>query len=148
MPTTTIFIGSSSSARSQANAVINKFTSATLQFLPWWDAFRAGGTLLERLDLIKDQVNGALFLFTPDFDATIRGLAQQVPNLNVLFEFGYFYGYLGRDKVAIMKYGDYYLPSDFGGYIHIFGSKFVKRNALAAVGKRTIKEFGQWVQNV
>jgi len=145
MPRTTIFIGSSAAAKSQAKAVIAKFKSATLEFLPWWEAFTAGRTLLEDLDNAKGKVDGAILLFSPEAESTVRGNTVQVPNLNVLFEFGYFYGHFGKKKVAMLKYGDFYLPSDLGGYIHIFGSAFFKRSAVVKVGKRTESEFNRWV---
>lgn len=145
MPKTTIFIGSSSAAKSQAKTVIAKFKSATVEFLPWWESFTAGRTLLEDLDNIRGKVDAALLLFAPEAESTNRGNAIQVPNLNVLFEFGYFYGHFGKKKVAMLKYGDFYLPSDLGGYIHIFGSTFFKRSATVQVGKRTEGEFGRWV---
>lgn len=133
MPTTTIFIGSSSAAKSQARAVIRKFTGRTLKFLPWWDAFTAGRTLL---------------LFSPESTTRIRNKKYNVPNLNVLFEFAYFYGHFGRKKVAMLKYGEFYLPSDLGGYIHISGSRFFKRGAVVQVGKRTSTELERWVSQL
>jgi|SRR5665647_623700 len=148
MPKTTVFIGSSAAARSQAKRIVRRFESATLEFLPWWDAFTAGRTLLEDLDNIVNKVDAALLLFSPEADSTVRGNTVHVPNLNVLFEFGYFYGHLGKDKVAMLKYGEFYLPSDFGGYIHIFGSTYFKRGAVVKVGKRTECEFERWVAQV
>ena len=148
MPKTTVFIGSSAAARSQAKRIVRGFESATLAFLPWWDAFTAGRTLLEDLDNIVNKVDAALLLFSPEADSTVRGNTVHVPNLNVLFEFGYFYGHLGKDKVAMLKYGEFYLPSDFGGYIHIFGSTYFKRGAVVKVGKRTESEFERWVAQV
>jgi predicted nucleotide-binding protein len=148
MPKTTIFFGSSAAAKSQAKAAVAAFSGATVEFLPWWDAFTPGYTLLEDLDSIRSRVNGALLLFSPEATATVRGNTVETPNLNVLFEFGYFYGHFGKQRVAMLKYGDFYLPSDFGGYIHIFGSKFFKRGRVAQIGKRTTKEFGQWVAQV
>lgn len=148
MPKTTIFLGSSSAAKSQAKAIVSAFSTPTLAFLPWWDAFSAGTTLLEELDAVQDKVDGALLLFSPESTSEIRGRSQALPNLNVLFELGYFYGHLGKQKVAMLKYGDFYLPSDLGGYIHIFGSKFFKRGAVVQVGKRTTDEFTRWVAKV
>ena len=144
MPKITLFIGSSAASKSQAKAVIAKFESPTLKFLPWWEAFTAGATLLEDLDRIRSKVQGAVLLFSPEAESTVRGNTVQTPNLNVLFEFGYFYGHFGKKKVAMLKYGDFYMPSDFGGYIHIFGSSFFKRGAVTQVSKRTEAEFGRW----
>jgi predicted nucleotide-binding protein len=148
VPQTTVFIGSSSAAKSQARAVIQKFSGPTLRFLPWWDAFDPGRTLLEDLDAISAKVHAALMIFTPDTDSIVRGKDVQVPNLNVLFEFGYFSGRFGRERVAMLKYGDFYLPSDFGGYVHIFGSSSFKRGTVVPVGPRTEREFTRWVQAV
>ena len=100
---------------------------------------------MEDLDQIRSTVDGALLLFAPEAESTVRGNAVQIPNLNVLFEFGYFYGYLGKKKVAMLKYGNFYLPSDLGGYIHISGSTFFKRGAVVQVGKRTESEFSRWI---
>ena len=144
----TLFVGSSSAAKSQAKVLVNTFESGTLKFLPWWDTFTAGRTLLEELDRIHTTVDGAVLLFSPESETTIRGQTKQVPNLNVLFEFGYFYGVLGRDRVAMIKYGEFYLPSDFGGYIHIFGSNGFRRGASNKIGKRTTDEFNRWVETL
>jgi hypothetical protein len=48
----------------------------------------------------------------------------------------------------MLKYGDFYLPSDFGGYVHIFGSTSFKRGAAVQIGRRTVREFSRWVQAV
>ena len=148
MPKTTIFIGSSSAAKSQAMALVKKFEGPTVEFIPWWDTFTPGRTLLEELDSIRDQVNGALLVFSPESETQIRKQKKQIPNLNVLFEFGYFYGHFGKEKVAMIRYGDFYLPSDFGGYIWITGSKFFKRGAVVQVGKRTKSDFTKWIQKL
>ncbi len=148
MPKTKIFVGSSTAAKSQAKAIITHFKSATLEFLPWWETFTAGRTLLEDLDNVRNKVDGALLLFSPEAVSTVRGNTVQVPNLNVLFEFGYFYGQFGKSNVAMLKYGDFYLPSDLGGFIHIFGSAFFQRSAVVQVGKRTESEFNRWVQQL
>jgi CRP/FNR family cyclic AMP-dependent transcriptional regulator len=146
MPVTKLFIGSSGGAKSQAKAIVKAFTSPTLEFLPWWDdVFVGGGLLLENLEKIKVQVDGAVFVFSPEIPGTVRKASAVLPNQNVLFEFGYFLGHFGRKKVSMMKYGEYYLPSDFGGYIHITGGKFFKSGAATKPGKRTIKEFGNWI---
>lgn len=148
MPKTRLFIGSSSAAKSQAKAVVKAFSGPTLEFVPWWEAFTAGRTLLTDLDAIRDEVDGAVLLFSPESTSKIRGKSNELPNLNVLFEFGYFYGHFGKEKVAMLKYGEFYLPSDFGGYIHISGSTHFTRGGVVAVGKRTRNEFTKWVSEV
>ena len=148
MPKTTLFIGSSSAAKSQAKKLVEELTSSTLEFLPWWDAFTPGNTLLVELDAIRDKVDGALLVFSPESETTIKKQTKHIPNLNVLYEFGYFYGHFGKTKVAMIKYGEFFLPSDFGGYIYIAGSKFFKRGAVVQVGKKTKHDFTKWVQQL
>ena len=144
MPTTKLYVGSSSAAKPQAQAFVAKFTSPALQFLPWWEAYTAGRARLEDLNSIRGQVDGAVLLFSPEAESTVRGNIVQTPNLNVLFEFGYFCGYLGKQKTVMLKYGDFYMPSDFGGHINIFGSKFFNRGSVIQVGRRTESEFSRW----
>ena len=148
MPKTTIFLGSSSAAKSQAKAIMAAFQGPSIEFLPWWDAFTAGETLLSTLDHIRHRVDAALLVFSPESTTTIRGTTNDIPNLNVVFEFGYFYGALGKTKVALLKYGQFYLPTDFGGYIHISGSRYFKRGAVVKVGAATKREFARWIQEV
>jgi len=142
---TKIFIGSSTAAKSQAKAFIKGCSVPDVTFLPWWDQFVAGRTLLEELSRIRSQVNRAILIMSPESFTEIRGRQRAIPNLNVLFEFGFFYNALGKDKVAVIRYGDIYLPSDLDGYIHITGSNHFKRGSAVAVGKRTKTEFGRWL---
>jgi predicted nucleotide-binding protein len=142
---TTIFLGSSSAAKAQARALARRFARQGLKFLPWWDAFTAGRTLLKDLDHIRGRVDAALLVFSPESSTRIRSRSQAIPNLNVLFELGYFYGHFGEKKVAIVRYGEFYLPSDLGGYIHIAGSRSFRRGRAIAVGKRTEREFERWI---
>ncbi len=148
MPKTTLFIGSSSAAKSQAKALVKALTADTLEFLPWWEGFTPGYTLLEQLDVIRDKVHGAILVFSPEAEIEIRLQKKFVPNLNVLFEFGYFYGHFGKQKVAIIKYGEFFLPSDFGGYVTVTGSKFFERSKVVRVGQRTKTDFKRWVQQL
>lgn len=145
MAKTLLFLGSSSAAKSQAKALAAALTSDQIEFLPWWEAFPAGRTLLEQLDSIRSKVQGAVLVVSPEAEGLVRGNQVQMPNLNVLFEFGYFYGHFGRERVAMVKYGDFYLPTDLGGYIHVAGSRFFRRGAVVKVGKRTTTEFERWV---
>ena len=144
MPKVTLFLGSSSNAKSQAKLLISSLSSDIVEFLPWWDAFIPGQTLLHEIEGIATRVQGALLLFSPEIPSTVRGKEVHTPNQNVLFEFGYFLGKLGKKSVATIRYGEFYLPSDLGGYIHITGSKFFKPGASTKVGKRTTTDFTRW----
>lgn len=55
------------------------------------------------------------------FVDVLRGRARQ----NVVFEFGYFVGLLGRDRVCCLYEGDLELPSDMHGIVYISFKKSV-----------------------
>lgn len=145
MPITKLFIGSSAAAKSQARKIVAELTSATVEFVPWWDSITPGQLLLDELEKIKQGVDGAVLVFSPESTGTIRGATKQLPNLNVLFEFGYFFGSFERRKVAMIRYGDFYLPTDLGGYVWIHGSSGFRRNGVQKVGDRTKNEFSRWI---
>lgn len=124
---------------------MNAFSHPTVSFVPWWDVITSGGTLLTELDKIRAEVNGAILVFNPEIPANVHGNSVEIPNLNVLFEFAYFYSQFGPQRAAIIKYGEFYLPSNMWGRIHIPGSKHFKANAVVKVGKRTTNEFNKWI---
>lgn len=147
MAVTNLFVASASAAKSQAKKFVEAMTSPILKFLPWWDHITLGQVLLDELDAIRKKTDGAIFFFSPEFEGTIRGDKKNIPNLNVLFEFGYFFGAFDRKNIAMIKYGDFFLPSDFGGYQWIHGSRGFRRGGIQAISARTMKDFGTWLAN-
>lgn len=142
-----IFVASAKAAAFQAKQFIEGCKSDDIVFLPWWDGeLQPGATILQRLDEVRTRIDGAIVVLTPDMEASIRKSPIEVPNLNVLIEFGFLYGSLAHDRVAIVKYGDYYLPSDLGGYIHIFGARGFRRNQGNPPSRRTKNEFQSWIK--
>ena len=62
MPKPILFLGSSSAARSQAKAFASAFSDDAVEFLPWWEAFTPGRTLLSELDefvVLLDELEAA-----------------------------------------------------------------------------------------
>lgn len=107
-----------------------------------------GPTLLEDLDRIKDRIDAAVLVVSPESESTIRGNTVQTPNLKVLFELGFLADHLGRWRVAMVRYGDFYLPSDLAGYVHIAGSSVFRGGGVVRVGRRTVADFGRLVEQV
>jgi predicted nucleotide-binding protein len=143
-----IFVGSSLAAKNQAKLLIKDLQAATITFVPWWNAFMPARTLPEDLEAVAKKVDAAILVFSPDFRATVSGETVAIPNQNVVFEFGYLTGVLGRSKVAMACYGDFYLPSDLGGYIHISGSSFFKSSYAVPNSKKTKQDFQKWVSSI
>jgi Predicted nucleotide-binding protein containing TIR-like domain/Restriction endonuclease len=78
-------------------------------------------TIIEKIEMHRD-VGFAVVLLTPDdIGATSAAptLTHLRPRQNVLFELGYFMGYLGRDKVCVLKKGNLELLSDYDGVIYV-----------------------------
>lgn len=147
-----IFVASSAEAIPYAKAFTAKCRNKKrIRYIKWWEHFRPARTLLEELDRFKNELHGALIFVTPDCELKFRKSTKQSPNLNVLFEFGYFMGKFPKENVAVVKYADAYLPSDLDGYIPIHGGyDFPKRKPKQAPppSARTQSEFKRWLQNL
>jgi len=74
-----------------------------------------GRTILEKFEAHSD-VGFAVVLLTPDDEGAKQG-SETKPRArqNVILEWGYFVGRLGRDRVCALKKGDVELPSDVLG---------------------------------
>lgn len=85
-----------------------------------------GQTIIEKFEKHSD-VGYAFILLTPDeiaytidqekLDDSIRNKEKRA-RPNVIFEFGFFVGMLGRNRVCCLYKGDVELPSDLGGLLY------------------------------
>jgi hypothetical protein len=119
MPTDEIiFVGSSSEGERHARLVVKALMDDTdlrrLKLHPWWrdSVFRPGDTFIETIEREADEATAAIFVFSPDDEATVRDTPQKVPRDNVVFEYGVFLNSVGRRRVAIVRIDDAKLPSD------------------------------------
>jgi hypothetical protein len=94
----------------------------------------------------------ALFVFTPDDVAVIRGKTTAVPRDNVIFELGLFLGALEPDRCFILqpRGADLHLPTDLLGVTPLtYSTDRHDRNLLAALGpacnqlRRAFRRFEQ-----
>lgn len=80
-----------------------------------------GRTIIEKFEQ-HAQVGFAVALLTPD---DVGALRENTKNLkprarqNVIFEFGYFIGRLGRNRVCALTKVDVEIPSDYEGVVYI-----------------------------
>jgi predicted nucleotide-binding protein len=102
-----------------------------------------GLTIIEKFEKHSD-VGYAFILLTPDEIAYIKAdeskedserKKESRSRPNVIFEFGYFVGKLGRSRVCCLYTGDVSLPSDVSGMIY---KKFT--NNIEEVGYSIIKD--------
>jgi len=96
-------------------------------------AFPVGSTLLERIESIADEFEGAVLLFTPDVHSVRSGRRTNEPVSNVMFEYGYLSARLTRRRVAICLFQDAALPSDLQG-VKIINAGAVGHRAVGARG--------------
>jgi SAM-dependent methyltransferase len=115
----TVFIGSSTEARDRgivprvaALLARNDFTVTT-----WYDhdGFAPGEYTLDALLSIAKETDFALFVFSKDDQAQVRGETHAVPRDNVLLEYGLFTAHLGRRRVAVVQEDGVKLPIDVNG---------------------------------
>lgn len=81
-----------------------------------------GKTIIEKFEAHADEVNFAFVLFTPDDigrkqsgEHELKPRARQ----NVILEFGYFLGKLGRQRVCCLYKQDVELPTDMQGLVFV-----------------------------
>ena len=76
-------------------------------------------TIIEKFEEYA-QVNFAIALFTPDDFGGLKGDdPQSRARQNVVFEFGYFIGKYGRERVRALVKGNIEIPSDYSGILYI-----------------------------
>ena len=115
-----IFIGSSKEALEQATQVVAVLAEAPdVKPLLWTECFKLGDITFLGIENIARRVAGAVFLATPDDDSIIREQRVRIPRANVLFEYGYLTAMLTRSRVALCRYNDAELPSDFAGVTYV-----------------------------
>ena len=87
----------------------------------------AGRTIIEKFEDYSD-VAYAIILLTPDdIGGTASDELKPRARQNVIFELGYFFGKLGRDRVVALckkEDGEFELPSDYSGFLHIEMDEF------------------------
>ena len=80
-----------------------------------------GRTIIEKLEN-HDRVGFAVALLTPDDIGGLQGQGKKLKpraRQNVIFEFGYFTGRLGRERVCALVKDDVDRPSDYDGVVYI-----------------------------
>ena len=80
-----------------------------------------GRTIIEKFEQ-HAQVGFAVALLTPDDVGALQENSNDLKpraRQNVIFEFGYFIGRLGRNRVCALTKGDVEIPSDYDGVVYI-----------------------------
>jgi hypothetical protein len=111
-----VFVGGSWEATELAAKIASAISAAGMSPVVWnMGAFPAGQTLLERIENLPYEFDGAVLLATPDIRCMRRGKSFLAPASNVIFEYGYLSSRLTRRRVAICRLGNAEMPSDLEG---------------------------------
>lgn len=117
--TETMFIGSSSEGLELTKVIAARLRAAypTIKQRCWWhgEVFRHAETFIESLERESKAATCAVFVVTPDDEATIRKQERRIPRDNVIFEYGLFAALCGRSRVAIIQVDGAKLPTDLSG---------------------------------
>lgn len=89
-----------------------------------------GKTLIEKFESVAKECVYAFVLFTKDDEIALGEQSYLQPRPNVLFELGWFYGKLGRSKVALIYQKGISIPSDLDGIARIEFSENIEDAAL------------------
>ena len=77
-------------------------------------------TIIEKFEKHSNSVNFAIILLTADDEGKVKieNIFKPRAKQNVIFEMGYFYGKLGRNKVFLLRENGVEDPSDLSGIIY------------------------------
>jgi predicted nucleotide-binding protein len=81
----------------------------------------AGRTILEKFEDYAGRASFAVVLLTGDDEGGLRASTNMHPRgrQNVIFELGFFFGKLGRDRVVVLNEENVEKPSDISGLAYI-----------------------------
>lgn len=79
-----------------------------------------GRTIIEKFETLASQCEFAIIVLTPDDElgANSPDRRRRRARQNVIFEMGWFFSKLGRQKTLLMRKGKIELPSDITGLLY------------------------------
>ncbi len=128
-----VFVGSSSESCGFAGRVANALLDLDCEVVPWFDkrAFPATKSTFEALENMN--IDAAILVFSKDDKIETKNgdSPKYIVRDNVIFEFGFFTGKLGRKNVAYIKEeDDIHIPTDLNGIIYIGWEKFTLKDDI------------------
>lgn len=85
----------------------------------------SGKTLIEKFEREAQSATFAFVLLTPDDTIQKENTKYSQARPNVVFELGWFYGHLGREKVCVLSRKDTSIHSDLAGIVRIEFNEYV-----------------------
>ena len=115
----------------------------------WSTLFPAGKILLEQIELLPNEIAGAILLATPDLKFSRNRKSFFAPVANIVFEYGYLSARLGRRRVSILQIDEVDLPSDLQGvrFIKDNQHRYQKDEAFHLL-ESTKRDLWQWLDQL
>lgn len=127
-----VFVASSTSGIPIAEIISKKLEDTGLfNLIRWWDGSfpSQGDSILDKIFNSVKIADFAIFVATPDDLVIRKGKYDHVVRDNVLLEYGFFAGKLGRKRALIFQVGpNVQYPSDLNGILKIVCEKEFDRN--------------------
>ncbi|MBK9477851.1 MAG: nucleotide-binding protein [Bacteroidia bacterium] len=114
-----VFIGSSTEGKNIAEA-IERELSDICECKIWYNAFEYGNSAYEDLIYQLSLYDYGILVATSDDTIVARGEKKESPRDNVILEFGFFAGRLGRQRAFLFAEYGIKIPSDLGGITQPF----------------------------
>jgi hypothetical protein len=143
-----VFIGSSMEALKPAQAIANLLAQSGVNSLVWTDAFPLSALTWEAIEHVARTVSGAVLLASPDDTATVRGRECRLPRANVVLEWGFLTGLLGRERVVLCKYEDVTLPSDLDSLSYCSLGSFREFQSTALLEPSVAQRLSKWAERL
>jgi hypothetical protein len=153
-----IFIGSSNEALESARALARLIDEHPDALPVLWDRgsdvsgdvpFPLGKTLLDQIDNLPNDIDGAVLLATPDLQCHRNGNSFLAPVSNVVFEYGYLLACLGRERVFVLLLGELTLPSDVSGVKSLTETRTAYERGKAFLFSDNAKsQIRQWIDGL
>jgi len=142
-----IFIGSSHEASKLAKAVKDVIKGVEHTEVRTWDEVsKPGLTLLEWIETLPFDYQGAVLLWTPDVSSRRAEQFVETGVPNVMFEYGSLAARLTRTRVVICRFGDAEIPSDLRGLVQFEIEKYQPQ--ARTLPPKTIKDIRRWVDQM
>jgi len=145
-----IFIGSSREyleVAKRLKEVIENVEGLNMEAVLWnTNAFPPGMTLVEVIENMPFEFEGAVLLWTPDVSCRRDGHPEvKEPVANIVFEYGYLAARLTRKRVAICRFENAHIPSDLHGVKFIEFPDYAK-TASEPLPHPPTQELRDWVK--
>ncbi len=116
----------------------------------WDTSVQVGDILLEAIERLPSEVDGAVILWTPDISGERRGVRLLAPVTNVVFEYGYLAARLTRKRVAICQFGDVTSPSDVNGITKVVVPSYLKdeKGEPLPLPEKPTKHLRSWLEQL